>query len=89
MSLKEVFVTSEQAAALINALESLMDAIGKKEPITEHLLHLSALQRNLAPVASPQLNHFLQNRSYTKALEYLRNGVVIEDPKRPDCDDDA
>jgi hypothetical protein len=82
-------MTSEQAAALKDALETLMDAIGKKEPITEHLLHLTALQRNLAPVASPQLNHFLQNRSYTKALEYLRNGAVIEDPKRPDCDDDA
>lgn len=80
-------MTSEQAAALKDALESMMDAIGKKEPITEHLLHLTALQRTLASVSSPQLNHFLQNRSYTKALEYLRNGVVIEDPRRPDCDD--
>ena len=82
-------MTSKQAEALKNALESMMDAIGKKESITEHLLHLSALQRKLAPVSSPQLNHFLQNRSYTKALEYLRNGVVVEDPNRPDCDDDA
>ena len=82
-------MTSEQAATLKDALESLMDAIGKKEPITEHLLHLTALQRNLASVSSPQLNHFLQQRSYTKALEYLRNGVVIEDPRRPDCHDDA
>lgn len=80
-------MTSEQAAALKDALESMMDAIGKKEPITEHLLRLTALQRKLASVSSPQLNHFLQNRSYTKALEYLRNGVVIEDPRRPDCDD--
>ena len=82
-------MTSEQAVTLTNTLESLMDAIGKKEPIMEHLLHLSTLQRKLAPVASPHLNHFLQNRSYTKALEFLRNGVVVEDPKRPDCDDDA
>ncbi len=82
-------MTTEQAAALKDALESMMDAIGKKEPITEHLLRLTALQRTLASVSSPQLNHFLQNRSYTKALEYLRNGVVIEDPRRPDCDDDA
>lgn len=82
-------MTTEQAAALKDALESMMDAIGKKEPITEHLLRLTALQRKLASVSSPQLNHFLQNRSYTKALEYLRNGVVIEDPRRPDCDDDA
>ena len=82
-------MTSEQAAALKEALESMMDAIGKKEPITEHLLHLTALQRKLASVSSPQLSHFLQNRSYTKALEYLRNGVVVEDPRRPDCDDDA
>ncbi len=82
-------MTSAQAATLQNALETLMDAIIKKEPITDHLLHLSTLQRDLAAVTSPQLNHFLQNRSYTKALEYLRNGVVIEDPRRPDCDDDT
>ncbi len=82
-------MTSVQAATLRNALENLMDAIGKKEPISDHLLNLSTLQRRLAPVTSPHLKHFLQNRSYTKALEYLRNGVVIEDPQRPDCDDDG
>ncbi len=86
---KEVVVTSEQAAPLQNALENLMDSIEKREPITDHLLHLSRLQKKLAPVTSPQLNHFLQNRSYTKALEYLRNGIVMEDPSRPDCDDDT
>ena len=82
-------MTSEQAATLQNALENLMDAIEKREPITDHLLHLSGLQGKLASVTSPQLNHFLQNRSYTKALEYILNGIVIEDPRRPDCDDDT
>ena len=80
-------MTSAQAASLTNALEALMDAIARKESITRHLLHLSALQRKLAPVTSPQLDHFLRNRSYTKALAYLRDGVVIEDPDRPDCDE--
>ena len=80
-------MTSEQAASLRNALEALMEAIAGREPIAEHLHQLSALQLKLASAVSPQLNHFLQNRSYTKALEYLRNGVVIEDPDRPDCDD--
>ena len=80
-------MTPLQAATLINALETLMDAIAKKAPIGDHLVQLSTLQRELSHIASPQLNHFLQNRSYTKALEYLRNGVVIEDPSRPDCDD--
>lgn len=80
-------MTSAQAASLRNALEALMDAIAKREPIADQLDHLSTLQRNLAASTSRQLNHFLQNRSYTKALEYLRYGVVIEDPDRPDCDD--
>ena len=80
-------MTSAQAASLRNALEALMDAIEKREPIAERLHHLAALQRKLAPFTSRQLDHFLQNRSYTKALEYLRDGVVIEDPDRPDYDD--
>lgn len=80
-------MTSAQAASLTNALEALMDAIARKESITDHLRRLSALQRKLAPFTSPQLDHFLHNRSYTKALAYLRDGVVIEDPDRPDCDE--
>ncbi len=86
-NLKEVDVTSAQAASLRDALQALMDAIANREPIADHLHHLATLHRQLAPFTSRQLDHFLQNRSYTKALEYLRHGVVIEDPERPDCDD--
>ena len=80
-------MTSAQAASLRNALEALMEAIAKREPIVDHLHHLATLHRKLAPFTSRQLDHFLKNRSYTKALEYLRDGVVIEDTDRPACDE--
>ena len=81
-------MTSAQAAGLIETIEAMLDGISKKEGVAEHLVQIGRLQQEIAPVASPQLNHFLQNRSYTKALEYLKNGVVVEDPDRPDCEGD-
>lgn len=81
-------MTNDQAKELKDTLESLMSAISKKESIANLLVEISRLQTDIAPSSSPQLNHFLQNRSYAKALEYLSNGIVIDDPDRPDCDED-
>ena len=81
-------MTNDQAKELKDTLESLMSAISKKESIANLLVEISRLQTDIAPSYSPQLNHFLQNRSYAKALEYLSNGIVIDDPDRPDCDED-
>ena len=81
-------MTTEQVRELKETLESLMAAIAGKESITNYIMEISRLQGEIATSSSPQLNHFLQNRSYAKALEYLHNGVVIEDPDRPDCDED-
>ncbi len=81
-------MTTIQATALKETLEAMFDSISKKEGVTEHLVQISRLQQEIAPTASPELSHYLQNRSYTKALEYLKTGFVIEDLKRPDCDGD-
>ena len=80
-------MTTLQATALKETLEATFDSISKKEDVTKHLVQISRLQQEVAPTASPELKHYLQNRSYTKALEYLKTGFVIEHPKRPDCDD--
>jgi hypothetical protein len=34
-------------------------------------LRLEAIEARLSPALDPQLRHYLQRRSYTKALEYL------------------
>lgn len=80
-------MTATHVQELKTALSSMFDAIEKKENIVEHLLKIEDVQQQIETTAPAQLRHFLERRSYIKALEYLQSGVVIEDPNRPDCDD--
>ena len=80
-------MTSEQAMDLRATLVAMFEAIDKNENIAEHLIELDDIQRALDRSAPAQLRHFLERRSYVKALEYLETGMVIDDPNRPDCDD--
>ena len=80
-------MTSEQAMALRATLVAMFEAIDKNENIAEHLIKLDDIQRGLDRNAPAQLRHFLERRSYVKALEYLETGMVIDDPNRPDCGD--
>lgn len=82
-------MTATQVAELKKTLTSMFEAISKKENIVDHILKLDELQREIANTAPAQLRHFLERRSYEKALEYLNTGIVVEDPNRPDCEDDA
>lgn len=82
-------MTATHVEELKNTLQSMFDAIAKKENIAEHILKLDDIQSEIANTAPAQLRHFLERRSYTKALEYLETGIVIDDPNRPDCDDNA
>lgn len=81
-------MTKNQVTELRDTLESMFICISKKEPVGEYLLRIDRLQQEVASTASPQLNHYLAKRSYAKALQYLENGVVIEDLNRPKCDED-
>ncbi len=81
-------MTLNQLNQLRETLTSLMSAIARKENIADHLTEIGRIQTDIATTAKPQLIHFLQNRSYEKALEYLSHGSVIEDPNRPDCDEE-
>ena len=69
---------SDGSAELARALESLLRAIGPPPaPAAElqsALSRVDGLTQSLGPDTPPQLRHFLQRRSYVKALEYLQQG---------------
>jgi hypothetical protein len=67
------------AAALRERLAIIGDEESRREPErhTERLREISEkierLERSLPPKIDPELRHFLQRRSYSKALELLEN----------------
>jgi hypothetical protein len=68
---------SELAAALRERLSVIADEESRRDEAA-HIERLRAvserietLERRIPMASDPQLRHFLQRRSYTKALEYL------------------
>jgi hypothetical protein len=70
-------ILTELAAALRERLAVIGDEESRRDPDrhTERLRVVSEkiedLERQLPPKIDPQLRHFLQRRSYSKALELL------------------
>ncbi len=68
---------TELAAALRERLVIIADEESRRDPggHTERLRAVSErieqLEQDLPPTIDPQLRHFLQRRSYDKALEFL------------------
>jgi hypothetical protein len=68
---------TELAAALRERLTIIADEESRRDPVrhTERLREVSArieqIERDLPPTIDPQLRHFLQRRSYDKALDLL------------------
>ncbi len=68
----------ELAAALRERLEIVADETSRQNPdahmqrLQEVSERLEEIERRLPPTIHPQLRHYLQRRSYTKALEFLR-----------------
>ena len=79
-------MTTEQATTLKVTLESMFDHIAQKENIMEDLDQIECLHQEIGSTAPPMLRHYLQRRSYTKALDFLKDGFVVEDEERPECD---
>jgi hypothetical protein len=69
---------SELAAALRERLAIISNEESRRDPAqhTERLRAVSErieqIERSLPPTIDPQLRHFLQRRSYSKALELLQ-----------------
>ncbi|MDE2868224.1 MAG: hypothetical protein OXR64_03620 [Chloroflexota bacterium] len=68
---------SDGRAELTQALETLLRAIGPPAAppaeLQAALRRVDGLTQSLGPDTPAQLRHFLQRRSYVKALEYLQS----------------
>ena len=82
-------MTPEQATTLKATLQSMFDNIEKRQDIIADLQQIEQLQQEIASTAPPMLNHYLQRRSYAKALEFLTEGSVVEDSDQTEADDSA
>lgn len=65
-------MTSEQFAELQTSLETMLSNISTGDDITEPLLELHQLAKQVESTAPKQLIHYLERKSYTKALDYLK-----------------
>lgn len=64
-------VEIERFSDLRQALEIMMQRIAAGEDIMEQLEQINTLSQELAPTAPKMLLHYLERKSYTKALELL------------------
>ena len=64
-------VNIERFSHLRQALETMMQRIETGEDIMEQLKQIDALSQELAPTAPKMLLHYLERKSYTKALAWL------------------
>ena len=65
-------------------LQALMAAIDNREgeSIAAHLRQLDELGQELGKEAPPMLRHYLEKRSYTKALDFLEGR---DEAAAPNC----
>ncbi len=70
---------------LRDALTRFMRAAAKKdrESVAAALARVTQLQQRLGPDAAPMLRHYLERRSYQKALDYLNSGQP--ETETPSC----
>ena len=66
-------MTTEQATTLKATLELMFAHIAQKESIIEDLEQIERLQQEVGRTVPPQLRHYLERRSYTKALDFLKD----------------
>jgi DNA anti-recombination protein RmuC len=66
------------------ALTDFMQAVAQKsDKVGSALKRISDLHRQLGPDAHPMLRHYLERRSYQKALDLLNEGKPETD--KPQC----
>ena len=71
-------MTTEQATTLKMTLESMFAHIAQKESIIGDLEQIERLQQEIGSTAPPSLRHYLQRRSYTKALDFLKDDFAAD-----------
>ena len=70
---------------LRGALIQFMQTTSQRQPeqISEALNRILQLEQQLSPDAPPMLRHYLERRSYQKALDFLNAGRPETEP--PQC----
>lgn len=64
---------AKRFSELRQALETMLHRIETGEDIMEQLERIDMLSQNLAPTETPKmLQHYLERKSYTKALALLK-----------------
>ena len=71
-------MTTEQATTLKMTLESMFAHIAQKESIIGDLEQIERLQQEIGSTVPAQLRHYLQRRSYTKALDFLKDDFAAD-----------
>ena len=71
-------MTTEQATSLKTTLESMFAHIAQKESIIEDLEQIERLQAEIGSTVPSQLRHYLQRRSYAKALDFLKDDFAAD-----------
>ena len=66
-------VEIERFSDLRQALETMMQRIEAGEDIMEQLERIDVLSQELALTAPKMLLHYLERKSYTKALAFLKD----------------
>ena len=56
----------------------MFEHIAQKESIIEDLEQIERLQQEVGTTAPSQLRHYLERRSYTKALDFLTEDFVAD-----------
>ena len=71
-------MTTQQASELQNTLETMLNRIAAGDDITEQLLRIEQLSTDIESTVPTMLKHYLQRKSYTKALDFLKdlNSIV-------------
>ena len=65
-------MTTQQVTELQNTLETMLNRIATGDDITEQLLMIQQLSTDIESTAPKMLIHYLQRKSYTKALDFLK-----------------
>lgn len=65
-------MTTQQKTELQNTLEDMMNRITSGDDITEQLLQIHQLSTEIEETAPKMLMHYLERKSYTKAVGFLR-----------------
>ncbi len=66
-------MTIQQSTELHNTLEDMMNRITSGGDIADQLLRIHQLSTEIKETAPKTLMHYLERKSYTKALDFLKD----------------